>query len=218
MHAVSTELDAIDDASSDDGIHKEFDDEVHADDGKDEDEWIGIGSDMGDDRCAIEEEAEGSHEEDGVEQGRAGTADKRGKDAFLVLDLDGIIDDTSQEADKNTADDSHDDEAGKESSETDFAIGDTALEDIRCGIDTGEGLDDGNDSPKKTGKGTHDRAEYDSHDADRNAHQGDGQTQSLDGADRCESKDKHDGDHNSGYGESIDIVESSLVHSFSSFL
>ncbi len=218
MHAVGTKLDSIDDAGSDDGIHEEFNNEVYADDGKDKDEWVRIGSDMGDDGCAIEEEAEGSHEEDGVEQSSTGTADEGGKDSFFVLDLDGIIDDTSQESDKNTADDSHDDEAGEESSETDFAIGDTALENICRGIDTRECLDDGDDSPKKTGKGTHDRAEYDSHDADGNAHQCDGQTQSLDGADRCESKDKHDGDHNGGYGESIDIVKSSLVHSFSSFL
>ncbi len=218
MHAVGAELDAIDDAGSDDGIHKEFDNEVYADDGKDEDEWVGIGADMGDDGCAIEEETEGSHEEDGVEQSGAGTADKGGKDSLLVLDLDGIIDDTGQESDKNTADDSHDDETGEESSEADFAIGDTALKNVCRGIHAGESLDDGDDSPKKAGKGAHDRAEYDSHDADRNAHQGDRQTERLDCADRCESKDKHDGDHNSGYGEGIDIVESSLVHSFSSFL
>lgn len=218
MHAVGTELDSIDDTGSDDGIHKEFNNEVYADDGKNEDKWVRIGSDMGNDGCAVEEETEGGHEEDGVKQSSTSTADEGGKDSFFVLDLDGIIDDAGQKSDKNTADDSHDDEAGEESSKTDFTIGDTALKNVRRGIDTCECLDDGNDSPKKTGKGTHDWSEYDSHDADRNAHQCDGQTQSLDGADRCESEDKHDGDHNGGYGESIDIVKSSLVHSFSSFL
>ena len=195
MHLFSALLDGIDNAASDDGIDQELDDEVDTDDGKDEDEWIGIGAKFVNDRCSIIEEAEGRHEENRVEQGGTGTAHGRGDDAFFVLDLDGVIDETGKEADEDSADDTHDDETAEVSAGTDFSAVHTALEKRGCGIHAGEGLDHGDATPDETGDGTHPWTEDDSHDADRYAHQGDGQGGCLDGSNRCEAEDEHDGDH-----------------------
>ena len=67
VQLLDSDGNSIDDRTSDDGVDKEFDDEVDADDGEDEDKGIGKGSEVVDDRGVVEEKAEGSHEEDGVE-------------------------------------------------------------------------------------------------------------------------------------------------------
>ena len=202
MHFLGTQLDSIDDAASDDGIDQEFNDEIDSDDGEYEDEWvcIGSGTDMGDDGGSVIEEAEGCHEENGIEKCGAGTADDGGDDSFLILDSNGIIDDAGEESDKDSGDDTHDNQTAEISCGGYLACIHTALKNQGSCIHSRECLNHGDSTPDESGKCSHPGTEHDSDDTDWDSHQRDGQDRSLNGSKRSEAKDEHDGNHDGGYG------------------
>ena len=161
-----------DDRTACDAVHDEFHDEVDSDDGENEDERIGVfsASDVGDDRCIVEEQTEGRHEEDSVQKSRTGRTDDGSHIPFLILDLDGIMDDAGQKTDEHPCDETHADETGKVSCLTDFAICDTALQQQSRGVHSQNRLKDGDDSPDCPREQSHPRTEDAGDDADGNSH------------------------------------------------
>ncbi len=162
------------------GIDDEFDDEVDSDDCKDEDEGVGESAELIYGRSIVEEEAEGSHEENRIQQGCAGRTDKSRKIAFFILDFDSIMDKSRKKSYEHSGNKAHTDQTGPIPESCYFTLCDAALKQQCCCIHTEYSLQNGNESPNRSGKKPHPRAEDTGDDADWYSHQRNRQGSCLD--------------------------------------